>query len=308
MGDKIPSFLLTRSAPPVFEGRPEKVKWPFLEKGVHHVATLIKQAYVQWESSTGKGFFQGIDARIKVFFLLFFILIVSLKREISAEVAIGVFVFLLVWSSRLDLLRLYGKVFFLGFFFGFLVALPSALNAITPGEVILPLVRLSRSYHFWVYRIPADIGITRQGMEGVVMLTLRVMNSLSVSFLVLYSTPFHELIRALKILRAPDSFLLIVTLCYKYVFIFAKTVEDLHHAKKARIVGPLRAAEAREWIVGRIAFIFRKTRLRCEEVFKAMLGRGFSHTLRFYGPPKITRGDWHTAILLGVAGIAFLLL
>lgn len=308
MGSKIPPFLLTRSSPSILKGPKEKVKWPFLEKGIHHVAALIKQGYAQWESSTRKGFFQGIDARIKVLFLLFFILIVSLKREIASQVAIGLFVSLLVWSSRLNLLRLYGKVFFLGFFFGFLIALPSAINAITPGEVVFPLLKLSRPYRFWIYQIPADIGLTRQGLQGVMMLTLRVMNSLAVSFLVLHSTPFPEFVRALKVLKVPDSFLMIVTLCYKYVFLFAKTVEDLYLAKKARLVRPLRADQAQEWIVGRIAFIFRRTRIRCEEVFKAMLGRGFSDAVRFYGSGRITRRDWLKAIFLGGAGIVFLLL
>ena len=128
------------------------------------------------------------------------------------------------------------------------------------------------------------------------MLTMRVINSLSLSFLVLYTTPFHEIMRALKVLKVPDTFLIIITLCYKYIFIFSKTVEDMHLAKKSRIVRELSNTEAREWIAGRIAFIFRKTRLRCEEVFKAMIGRGFSDTIKLYGFRKMRTADWCAAI------------
>ena len=306
MANKIPQFLLARSAPCSIKQGMGKIKVPFLERGIDHLASVIKEGYAQWEFSSQNGFFQKIDARVKVLFLLFFILIVSLKRDVLPETYIWIFVLMLTLFSRLSILKVYKRVLFLGFFFGFLIALPSAFNVITKGEIVLPVARLSRPYSFWIYRIPADIGITREGIYGVVMLTMRVVNSLSLSFLVLYTTPFHEIIRALKVLKVPDSFLIIITLCYKYIFILSKTVEDMHLAKKSRIVRELSHAEAREWIAGRMAFIFRKTRLRCEEVFKAMIGRGFSDSIKFYGFRKMCRADWCAATFLFSAGILFL--
>ena len=297
---------MTQSTPGSFKTGKGKVKVPFLERGINHLAGVIRKGYVQWEVSSRNGFFQKIDARVKVLFLLFFIFIVSLKGTILPETYIWVFVFALTLFSRLSILKVYKRVLLLGFLFGFLVALPSAFNVITKGEIILPVVRLSKAYHFWIYPIPADIGITREGIYGVAMLTMRVINSLSLSFLVLYTTPFHEIMRALKVLKAPDSFLIIITLCYKYIFIFSKTIEDMHLAKKSRIVRQLSRTEAREWIAGRIVFIFRKTQLRCEEVFKAMIGRGFSDTMKFYGFRRMRKADWCASMFLFFAGIFFL--
>jgi hypothetical protein len=65
-------------------------------------------------------------------------------------------------------------------------------------------------------------------------------------------------------------------------------------------------AEAREWVAGRIAFIFRKTRVKCEEVFMAMIGRGFSETVKLYGFPEMQIRDYVAGILLLFAGILFL--
>ena len=308
MENRIPSFLLTRSASGSFKHDTGKVRIPFLERGIDHLARMIKNGYIQWEFSTQNGFFQRIDARVKVLFLLFFILIVSLKRDVLPETCIWIFVFVLALFSRLSILKVYRSVLFLGFLFGFLVALPSAFNVITKGEVVIPFLKLPRSYDFWIYHIPAEVGMTRDGIHTVAMLSLRVINSLSLSFLVLYTTPFHEIIRALKILKVPDSFLVIITLCYKYIFIFSKTVEDMHLAKKCRIVRESTPAEAREWITGRMAFVFRKARLRCEEVFKAMLGRGFSDSIKFHGFRKMGFSDWCSAILLFCAGVLFLFL
>jgi cobalt ECF transporter T component CbiQ len=279
---------------------------PFLEKGMRHIAEVISTGYVQWETASTKGFFQNLDARIKVLFLLFFILIISLKKEIKPEILVAAFVFILTLIARLGVFRFYKRVFFWAFLFGFLVALPSAFNVITRGEVILPLFHLSRAYRFWVYKVPEVVGITREGLNGVIMLTLRMLNSLSISFLVLYTTPFPEIIKALKVLRVPDSFLMVVTLSYKYIFIFAKTVEDMHLAKKSRLARQVDNTEARRWIAGRIAFIFKKTRLRCEEIFKAMLSKGFSEDIKFYEPRKLNSRDWAAGGILFLLGVLFL--
>jgi len=283
-----------------------KIKTSFLEKGIHHLADIIKTGYVQGETAALDNFFQKIDARIKVLFLLAFVIIVSLKKDILSEFLIGIFVALLVIISRLNLFSFYRRVLFLGFIFGFLISLPSACNVITRGEIILPILQLSKPYSFWIYRIPAEIGITREGMYGVAMLTLRVTNSLALSFFVLYTTTFPDIVKALKILRIADGFLMIITLSYKYIFIFARTVEDMHLAKKSRLAGQVSNAEARRWIAGRIAFIFKKTQLRCEEIFKAMLGRGFSESVRIYGVGKLQPRDWAVSVVFSLMGVLFL--
>jgi cobalt/nickel transport system permease protein len=278
----------------------------FIDSGISHLGRVIKTGYIQWELASKNGFFQRLDARIKVLFLIFFIIIASLKKEILPEIGIAFFVFALAALSRLNLVDFYKRILFLGFIFGFLIALPSAFNVITKGEVILPVIHFSRSYDFWIYHVPETIGITREGISGVAMLTLRVLNSIALSFLILYTTPFSEIIRALKVFRAPDAILMIITLTYKYIFIFAKTVEDMHLAKKSRMHGEATNTEARKWIAGRIAFMFRKTQQRCEDVFKAMLGRGFSDTIKLYGFGKLNGFDQTIGLFLFIAGIIFL--
>jgi energy-coupling factor transporter transmembrane protein EcfT len=146
------------------------------------------------------------------------------------------------------------------------------------------------------------IGFTAEGVSVVSMLTLRVINSLSLSFLILYTTPFPEIIKALKVLKVPDAFLVIISLTYKYIFIFARVVTDMHLAKKSRLLGPVKSAEARDWIAGRIAFIFKKTQLKCDDVFKAMIGRGFSGEIKLYRYQKITGRDWGLGFFLLTLG------
>jgi cobalt ECF transporter T component CbiQ len=306
MKNDIPSFLLnTPSSIPPKRGV-GKINTSYIDKGIESFAGVLKEGYTQWELASKKGFFHELDNRIKVVFWLFFIIIISLKKEILPELGIFFTVFTLVVLSRVNLITFYKKIFFLGFFFGFLLSLPSSLNVITHGKLLIPIITLSKAYDFWVYHIPEVIGFTREGVSVVAMLTLRVLNSLSVSFLILYTTPFPEIIKALKVLKVPDTFLIIISLAYKYIFIFARIVTDMHLAKKSRLVGAVKRAEARDWVAGRIAFIFKKTQLKCDDVFKAMIGRGFSGEIKLYQYQKMTGRDWIAGIFLFTLGSLFL--
>jgi len=306
MKNDIPLFLLNTPSPLPPKRGGGRINTSYIDKGIESFAGILKEWYTQWESASKTGFFYELDTRIKVVFWLFLIIVVSLKKEILPELGIFFTVFTLVVLSRVNLIDFYKKIFLLGFIFGFLISLPASLNVIAHGKVLFPIVTLSRSYDFWVYHIPEVIGFTIEGVSVVAILTLRVLNSLSVSFLILYTTPFPEIIKALKVLKVPDAFLIIISLTYKYIFIFAHIVADMHLAKKSRLAGAVKMAEARNWIAGRTAFIFKKTQLECDDVFKAMIGRGFSGEIKLYQYQKITGRDWIVGFFLFTAGSLFL--
>ncbi|OPY81462.1 MAG: Nickel transport protein NikQ [Syntrophorhabdus sp. PtaU1.Bin153] len=307
MKNEIPDFLLSKphlQSSVVTDGAS---RISFLDKGVGDLSRLIKTTYIQWETAEKNGFFQNLDARVKVLFLLLFVIIVSVKQTLLPEVIIAGFVCILAALSRLSLISFYKRVVFFGFIFGFLVALPSALNIVSHGEIVLPVIHLPQSYDFLMYHIPETIGFTRHGLEGVVMLTLRVLNSLALSVLVIYTTPFVQIIKALKSLKVPDLFLMILTLSYKYIFIFVQTVEHIHLAKKAKTI-QTNAGEERNWVAGRIAYLFRKTSIRCEEVFDGMTARGFTGDVVLYAHRKMTKKDVIAGSILLVVGVGLLML
>lgn len=309
MENRVPPFLLRPPAAPA-ELEKGKVRISFVDRGIRQAVRVVSDGYAQWERASRSGLLQKIDARVKLLFLLSYIVIVSLKREIGSEAALGCFIFLLAAATRVPFAAYFRRVFLFGFFFGFLVALPSALNVITPGRIILPLLALPEAYgtggYHLSWHLPRQIGITEEGMLGVFLLTLRVVDSLALSFLVLFTTPLPELVRALKVFRVPDVFLLMLTVSYKYIFLFARTVEEMYRAKRSRVAGGLKGPHGREWVVGRMAFLFRKTQMKCEEVYKAMLCRGFSDEIRIGGFRRLTLRDWTAGAAFAAAGIFFL--
>ncbi|MGQ9812640.1 MAG: energy-coupling factor transporter transmembrane component T family protein, partial [Dissulfurimicrobium sp.] len=215
------------------------------------------------------------------------------------------FIFSLAFLSRLTPIAFYKRILVFGFMFGFLIALPSAFNVIRSGEVVLPILKFSRPYDIWIYHIPQIVGVTREGISGVIVLSLRVINSISVSFLVIYTTPFHEIIKALKLFKIPDAMLMIIILSYNYIFIFNKTIEEIYLAKRARTLIKNNNKEARKWVAGRIVFIFHKTQQRYEDIFKAMLSKGFTGKIKLYGFKKNNIYDYVVGALLFIAEIYF---
>lgn len=302
MKSELPAFLSERPSSALVKDT-GRVRAPFLEKGLRGLARVLDTGYRQWEAASRDGLFQRLDARVKVLFLVLFVIIISLKREVYPELAICGMAFALAALSRLDLFRFLRRVLALGFMLGFLVALPSALNVITEGEVVLPLFRLSGPHDFWVYHVPATVGFTREGLWGVALLTARVVSSLSVSFLVLYTTPLPEIIRALKVLRVPDALLMVISLASKYIFTFTQVIAEMHLAKKARLSGGVSGAQARGWAAGRMALIFGKTRVQCEELFRAMTARGFAGEIRMAHGGKLKALDFAAGLsALAVGG------
>lgn len=280
----------------------------FIDKSINQIADIIKTSYVYWETAGKSGLFQRLDPRVKIVFMLFFVILVSMLRSIGVELVISFFLMILIALSRLDMLHLYRRIIGFAFFFGFLIAVPSAFNIITSGEIVVPVATLSRSYHWWIYTIPAEIGMTREGLFGVAMLTLRVMNSVSITLLVIYTTPFFEIIRALKVFRVPDTFLMIIILTYKYIFIFSKTVEDMYRAMKARLAGPVDGATIRGILAGRIFFLFKKSQMQYEETYRAMLCRGFSGDVMLVSSRKLTVRDAAAGALFALAGMLFIMM
>lgn len=276
----------------------------FIDRGIGRLAEAIKAIHIE---PSARGLLGRLDARVKILFLICFIVLISLKQDIGSEAGILFFVLCLALASGIKFLPYAGHVLSLGVAFGFLLPLPAALNVFTRGEVLLPLVRLSRPYDFWIYHIPPVIGITREGMGAVTLLTLRVMGSVSISLLILYTTPFPEIIRALKLLRVPDAALFILSLAAKYTLIFLKTLGDMHLAMRSRLSGPIGRETAGGWIADRASVLFRKSLARSEKIHKSMEARGFRGEIVISKSGKLTRLDLLAAAFFLIIGSAFLL-
>ena len=290
MKDSLPAFLQILHEPLPDIGL-TRAGAPVLYRALSRIGSVIGTTFMQWELASKKGLLQAMDARVKLVCLLFLLVVGTVRNDTVPGLALAGLLFLLVCLSRLNPVHFYRRIGVLAFLFGFLVILPAACNLVTGGEVILPLLRFRAPRTFWVYTLPGTIGITREGLSVVGLVSLRMINCLTISFLLLNTTPFPHIIKALKVFHVPDALLIVFVLTYKYIFIFSEMLEAIHLARKSRLSVGRPPGGAGAWAAGRIAFLFRKTQGRCEEIFQAMVSRGLGKEIALAGAGRLGRRD-----------------
>ena len=296
---KLPDFLLQEEKYRDLNSS-RRTSTAFIDKTIQKLAGLIQLNYLQLIVSGKDYFISKISIKTKLIIFIYFILLISLLKTVSPEIVIGLLVLFLHLTAVPNFLKTYKRIVFFTFIFGFLIALPSALNLVTKGEIIFPLVRLKNSYQIWIYHFPSIIGFTREGLTGMLLLTFRVFNSISISFLLIKTTPFNDIIKGLKIFRIPDSLLMIFTLAYLYVIILSNSVLESYLALKARIIGHMDDKEVHQLVVGRISHIFKMSRRHFEKTYLAMLARGYCGEVILYQKERFSFTDY---LVLGIAAL-----
>lgn len=113
---------------------------------------------------------------------------------------------------------------------------------------------------------------------------------------------FHRLLRGLHELRMPRILGLLSALMYRYIFLIHDEWLRTNMARKSRTPGSLRLS--RFSVYGRqIAMIFIRSWERAENVYKAMVARGFDGEFPVSRPLAFHRSDW---LFLMLASAAFL--
>jgi cobalt/nickel transport system permease protein len=307
MESKIPSYLLQAEDRKNDFANVKRAKLSFLDKTILNSALTIKSVYLQAENAARETFMQKINAYVKFISLIYLVVVISIVSNLYEQVFITAVVFLLFLSARFNVFQVYRKIFFLAFIFGILVVFPASLNIITPGKIIFNLITFNKPSHFWIYNIPQSIGFTLNGIEVVSLVFLRVLNSVSFALLIVFTTPFSSFIRSFKIIGVPDTFLMIISLAYKYIFILSRTIEETYFALKSRLSGNIKSSGIRRLISGRIFFIFRRSMIIYENTYYAMVSRGYNGKVKLHSQNHFTVLDLVAMIIIVVSGIAFIL-
>ena len=307
MKNSIPLYLLQ---PRYVQETPVKVnraKFSFIDKTILNSAKTVKSIYQQAESAGLDNLINNIHPYIKFVSLIYMAVVISIVSKSSAQLLISTFIFILYIIARLKVFEVYRKIFFLAFFFGFIVVLPASLNIITPGKIIFNIISFNDYSQFWIYKIPKNIGLTENGIQVVLLVFLRVVNSVSISLLIVFTTPFPSFIKSFKIIGVPDTFLMIISLAYKYIFILSRTIEDTYFALKSRLSGNMTNSGLRKLISGRIFFIFKRSVIVYENTYFAMVSRGYNGKVKLHSQHHFNLMDFVALIIVIWVGIFVLL-
>ncbi len=198
----------------------------------------------------------------------------------------------LAWSARLGPLRTVRGAF---------VALPFMLAAVplvfTRGAPYLATIDLG----------PLSLGISEDGLRTFLTIAFKSWVSVQAALLLTYTTPFHDLVDALRELRLPRVMVAIISFMYRYLGVIGDEGGRMTRARRARSAdaGDGRAGGSLRWratVTGHLGgSLFLRSYERSERIYAAMQARGFDGELRYLpGPPLSTRALLGFAVAIAV--------
>jgi cobalt/nickel transport system permease protein len=251
-----------------------------LEKTLCEIASVLQESVFSEAFATAPGLLQGLDPRVKFAALLLFLVVASLVHSIPVLLAIYLLTLLLAWLSCIGLPFFIKRVWLFIPLFAGIMAIPALFNVITPGEAWVPLFRLPRAYSWGPYHIPQVVGISREGAMGATVFVCRVAASVSLVVLVTLSTPWTYLLKALRVIRVPQIFVLTLGMTYRYILLLVKLVQEMYWAKRSRTIRFSQIRAEQGWIASRMGALFRKSFQLSQEIHGAMCSRGFDGEIR----------------------------
>ncbi len=264
----------------------------FLEKTLEGIASFFRDGLFSEEYARKDGILQKIDPRIKILILILFVVTVSFLRHFLLIAGIYLGVLLVALLSRIPLGFFIARVWLFIPLFSGIIALPALFNVVVPGEPLLILMKFDRPWSLGPMKIPDTLSITRQGVTVASMFVMRVATSVSLVVLLLLTTRLSHLLKALKVLWIPQMFTFILGMTYRYIHLLLRLVQDIHLAKKSRVIRKTSVKEGQKWVASQMGSVLSKSLLISEEVYSAMLSRGYTKEVRILDTFRLKKADY----------------
>jgi cobalt/nickel transport system permease protein len=133
---------------------------------------------------------------------------------------------------------------------------------------------------------PLVLSISGEGVRLFATIVLKSWLSVQVALLLAFTTPFHELIDALRELRLPRLMVAVISFMYRYLGVLTEEAGRMNRARASRSAAaqdgrsggtPLWRARVTGAMVGSL---FLRSYERSERIYAAMQARGFEAQLR----------------------------
>ncbi len=289
--EALPAWLLLPQAPPPAAGRSGV---SFLSRFVQGMGRFLEEAFAGEALSARPGLLQGLDARAKIVGLLALVVTAALTTDLTALLLLLASGVALIPLSCLEFRRFALRAWLVVPVFTLLIALPATTSWVTPGDAVIPL---------W-----GSGSITGNGLLVAARLVVRVTAAVTFGVLLAVTTRWDVLVRGLRVLRVPRSFVFILTATYRYVFQLLRLTQDLVTARLSRSVGPVSRRDDRRFIAAAVGTLFVRSQALGEEVHLAMLARGYTgevvtlERLRW----RVRDGIWLVAVAALIAAVIVL--
>ncbi len=247
-----------------------------VEAALNSITQALEQELFAEKLSRRAGLFQSLDARVKLVVTLGFLISVSLARNLPVILATYILVVILAALSAIPMDTMLRRVWLALPFFTGVIALPALF--LTPGPAL--------------FRILPWLVVTQTGLMTALFLLARVGTSVSLTLLLVLTTPWNTLLSALSALRVPETLILVLGMTYRYVYLLLHAANDMFLSRKSRVVGRLGTADSQRMLAAIGGALLGKSVSLSNEVYLAMQSRGFRGSMVALRPFQMRPRDW----------------
>lgn len=257
----------------------------FLERQAASLLDVLERAQRSEQLSAGWGLMQSLDPRVRLLSMLAVIAVTVGTRNPWVLGALFALCLGTAFLSRIPLRLFWRGVWLNVLLFSGVLILPAIF--LVPGEVL--------------FRLPGlGFPISRPGAESALMLLGRAFTASTAAALTLLSTPWAQLLKALRTLGLPAVAVAILGMTYRYLFVVLQMSMDMLTSRRSRQVGHLCAAHRRRMLVADAGVLLAKSMQSAEGAYLAMQSRGYRGGHRLLTEFRLTFRD-------GLALLFFLL-
>lgn len=253
------------------------------------------------------GFLQRLDARCRLLLMALAAGTAVAAHRVGTLAALCLLAVLVAAASHVPLARFLSRVWLFVPLFTAALAWPALFNLVTPGRSLLSVSFVGPAPRLGAWQLPQTLALTAPGLRSFFRLVLRPGVCVSWTLLVVFTTPWPQLTRALHRLRAPSLAVAMLSMTHRYLFLLSRNAEALMLSRRSRQVGRLSAADQRRWLGMTMGALLGRSHHLGEQVSLAMISRGYRMDPPRPAPQPFARRDWAAlaaGLLIAVAALA----
>ena len=245
----------------------------FFGSTLNSLSRALSRALVDEATARRSGVMQSLDPRARLLGMFLLVIAVVLVQKIAVLLALFLGAIGLALASSITLRTLAFRVWLVVLAFTGIIALPALF--LTPGE---PL--------------SAVPSITRQGLHTAVMLITRVETAVTFTTILVLTTPWTQILKALRSLGIPREVVMMLAMAYRYIFLLAETATQMFESRESRRVGVLQGVEQRRIVSQTAGVLMSKSLDLSQDVFLAMQSRGYRGDVITVADERLTLLDY----------------
>jgi cobalt/nickel transport system permease protein len=268
----------------------------FIERSIMGALSFLKESVMSDEYASRKAFLQSLDPRIKLATFAIFILAALFTRNILTVLTLYLICLGLARFSKINLGFFLKRTWIFIPLFSLFIALPALFDVFTPGDAIVSFKIIGLS-----------LTITHQGLSGALLFVARVITSVSFVVLLSITTKHFELLKVLRVFKVPQVFVMVLGMCYRYIYLSAEIVENTYIAIKSRVGRRIHYKKGQHMAAWNIASLWYRSYQLNEAVYGAMLSRGYSAEPVIFNNFKAKPKDWAwlCVVIFATAGLLY---